>query len=100
MTQGKLKGPFHEPTNHADEKQQPENNFGWRHRFNWSAVQCCLSFDWTVVFEVIVARTAPSSIRQCLLDAYRMPRPMYINRQQILFYFISSPHGTGSIVVK
>ena len=40
---GGLKGQFHEPTNHADERQRPKK-IDWRDRFNWSANQCCLVF--------------------------------------------------------
>ena len=56
-----LKDPFHEPTNHTDEwKKQttnvrPPKEIDWHDQFNWLADQCCLSFHWTVVADMLVA---------------------------------------------
>ena len=47
---GKLKAPFHEPTNHADERHKTaydQKKIDRRDRFNWSADQGCLVFPLT-----------------------------------------------------
>ena len=100
-------GRFHEPTNHADERQWPKR-IDQRDRLNWSADQCCLVFPlncshwwfsgwpidhfYSVLDDLSAARTAPMSIRRRLYDAYTR-QWIFLGRRTNFSNFVASWNG-------